>query len=90
MPALLESLAYVNDEKHENMMEVLRTVRNQRVGTYGDIAIHCIVSASAIGNYTRDDGEINGCIVKDCDTGGYEITPLGEKALEVPWSTLDE
>jgi len=72
------------------MLEVLRTVRDRRVGTYGDIAAHCSVSASAIGNYTSYDGEINGCIVKDCDTGGYEITPLGEKALEVPWGTLVE
>jgi len=90
VPAPLESLAYVKDEKRENMMEVLRTVRDRRVGTYGDIATHCSVSASAIGNYTSDDGEINGCIVKDRDTGGYEITPLGEKALEVPWSNLSE
>lgn len=90
MPKPLESLAYVKSDKRENMMAVLRTVRDRRVGTYGDIANHCSVSASAIGNYTSDDGEINGCIVKDRDTGGYEITPLGEKALEVPWDSLDE
>ncbi|NHX37639.1 MULTISPECIES: hypothetical protein [Halolamina] len=90
VPAPLEALAYVKSDKRENMMEVLRVVRDRRVGTYGDIATHCSVSASAIGNYTSDDGEINGCIVKDPETGGYEITPLGEKALEVPWDSLDE
>lgn len=90
VPAPLESLAYVKPEKRENMMEVLRVVRDRRVGKYSDIAKHCRVSGSTIGNYTSDDGELNGCIVKDRDSGGYEITPLGEKALEVPWRSFDE
>jgi len=90
VPAPLEALAYVKNGKRENMMEVLRVVCDRRVGTCGHIATHCSVSGSAIRNFTSDDGEINGCIVKDPETGGYEITPLGEKALEVPWDSLDE
>lgn len=53
------------------------------------IAEHCTVSRSTIGNYTGDDREPNGCTIKDPKTGGYEITPLGEKALDVPWNEFD-
>jgi hypothetical protein len=88
VPAPLEALAYVKADKRENMMEMLRAVRDHRVGKYSEIATHCTVSGSTIGNYVGDGGEISDCIVKDRDTGGYEITPLGEKALEVPWRTI--
>jgi hypothetical protein len=89
VPAPLESLAYVKPDKRQRMMEVLRVVRDRRVGTHADIATHCSVSSgSTIANYTSDT--LNGCIVKDEDTNGYEITPLGEKALAVPWNDLHE
>jgi len=89
VPAPLEALAYVKPEKRERMMEVLRVVRDRRVGTHSDIATYCSVSSgSTIANYTS--GALSGCIVKDADTNGYEITPLGEKALAVPWNDLGE
>lgn len=88
VPTALEPLAYVNAKKRSRMLEVLRVVRDRRVRSHADIANHCSVAASTVANYVSDDGEIEPCIVKDPDAGGYELTPLGVTALGVSWDEL--
>jgi hypothetical protein len=46
------------------------------------------VSASTVGNYASDDEELGACIVKDPETGEYSLTPIGERALEIPWDEV--
>lgn len=88
IPSVLEPWAYASASKRENMLHVLRVVKEARVSTYGDIADRCPVGSSAIGNYTSDDNELGACMVKDPETGGYDLTPIGEEALEAPWSDI--
>jgi hypothetical protein len=88
IPTVLEPWAHTTENKRENMQAVLKAVRDNRVSSHSDISRYCTVGTSTISNYTSDDGELGACIVKDPATGGYDLTPVGEKALAVPWDEV--
>ncbi|QLD84798.1 hypothetical protein HWV23_03405 [Natronomonas halophila] len=88
IPTVIEPWAYVSDDKRSNMLDVLRAVRDNRVGTYGQIADHCTVKETTIANYASTNEDLGACIVKDEELGGYVLTPVGEKALNAPWSDI--
>jgi len=46
------------------------------------------VSGSTVGNYASSDDELGACMVKDPESGEYSLTPIGERALEIPWSEV--
>ena len=88
IPTVLEKWPYMRSKKRNRMLEVLQVVRDHRVATHDDMSKHCSVAGGTIGGYASKDSGIGACIVKDPETGGYELTPIGKKALSVSWSEV--
>lgn len=90
VPAPLESWVTTSNEKLQKLQDVLRVVRDHSVSSYSDIAAYSVASESSIQNYAGKDSALDGCMTKAPDTDGYQITPIGQKALSIPWSERPE
>jgi hypothetical protein len=88
VPNVIEPWAHATEKKRGKMLEVLETIQKNSVRKYDQIEHFCTVSASTVGNYASDDEELGACIVKDPETGEYSLTPIGERALEIPWDEV--
>lgn len=86
VPKPLESWVTTSDEKLRKLQDVLRVVRDHSVSSYSDIGAYSVASESSIQNYAGNDGALDGCMAKAPDTKGYQLTPIGQKALSIPWS----
>lgn len=76
------------DETREKMVWMLQLIDEEDVGKYKDIeeATDGEISWSAASNYLGKDHDLIPCVNKDGDT--WELTELGEEALDAPWDVI--
>ena len=88
VPTVLEPWAHCTPKKRKKMLEVLRVVRDHDARTYDHMGDYCSIAGSTIANYAAESGALAECIVKDPESGAYDLTPIGQTALSTPWEEV--
>jgi len=88
VPSVLQGWATTKADKRARMQDVIRIVRDNELSRLADISSQTGLPTSTIGGYLQENGDLGACVFKDDDLGRYAVTPLGEEALELPWSKI--
>ena len=70
-------------------LKVLRAVRDEFCQSHNDIHEITGIPTGTISRWARREGKLKGAFEKDGD-GVYQLTRMGERALEVPWGEVAE
>lgn len=88
VPTVLHAWTTKQQSKRSRMLDILKVVRDEDVSRYPEITEKTGIARSTISGYMQDNSELAACIVDDEDLGRYALTPIGEKALELPWARI--
>ena len=71
-------------------LTVLEAVEEYECETYADIVDRTDIPKSTLANYMGDDGPLSPCIENPDGEKTYQVTTMGEKALDVPWKAVSD
>jgi hypothetical protein len=74
------------EETVRKMETVLRSVRDHKITSQADMSDTTGVGIGAIKRYMTEEKLLEKCLEKE--NGVYRLTPIGQNALETPWSRV--
>lgn len=91
IPRSLSGWAGADRGMREKMLAILEVLEHDREGyltTFTKIEEQTGVSKSSVSNYVNDPERLGQCVTKA--NGAYQLTRIGERALETDWERVDE
>ena len=89
IPPVLGHWLEYGEEKRQRLLDCCRAISGHEIEKQDDLGDMVGVSGTTISNYCNSDKELRACVDGTGRGETMELTPIGERALQLPWSKME-